>query len=372
MKQLYSFRKATMVLLVLVSNWAYAQSVCGPIVQNFDNTGNSMAGFTSSTENSTAPGFVYGQTGTNGYLEKCAIASPGTVYEIISATYQPFGTPTFVGYGFELSGAVSVSSITVDFQYIDNSNQVISVRDTIIANPAYTGTGANATFAVCDSFLLSRAVGFSPGEPYRIVIELTAASASNNNQCIVFDNFRASGTVAESPLPVAFTGFVAKKSGAYVDLVWNVAGEIDVLKYEVERSSNGRDFIRLGEVPANNASAYSFTDRQPLSSISFYRVKEIDIDGKFKYTTIFRINLNLTAILNAYPLPAKDQVTIEHAVTNKGILSISTADGRMVRQIDVKPQVGQTSINISNLKSGLYVIIFNNKGQTESIKLIKE
>jgi Secretion system C-terminal sorting domain len=373
MKHLYAFRKIAVSLTIGLMSYSAIAQVCGPVVQNFDNTGGTMAGFSSSTFLSTASGFTYGQTGQNGYLQRCSVPSPRTVFEIATPTFQPTGTPTFIGYGFELSGAVAVSDIAVYFQYVDNSNNVNSVLDTIFVNPTYSGSGGNATLTICDSFLLSRATGFTPGERYRIVIELTTATASNNNQCIVFDNFRTTGSASAAALPVSFTGFAARKVGSAVELIWNVAGERDVQQYEIERSGTGADFTKLGEVVATNSSAYSFMDNQPLAGISFYRIKETDVDGKFKYSMLVRLNLTRDNSMRVYPSPAKDEVTIEHPTTSKGTITIGTSDGRLVRQLNVGPDAIQTTINISNLKAGLYIVRFTNEsGQTQTVKLVKE
>jgi hypothetical protein len=189
----------------------------------------------------------------------------------------------------------------------------------------------------------------------------------------VFDNFRTTGGPSAAPLPVSFIGFGAKKSGSGIELIWNVAGESGVQAYVVERSTDGRSFIKLGEVAATNSTAYSFVDNQPQNGMAYYRIKELDMDGKFRYSTIVRLNLERNISLKAYPSPARGLVTIEHPVTNKGILSITTTDGRVVKQIDVKPELNQTVINVSNLKAGLYIIRFiNGTGPAENVKLIKE
>jgi hypothetical protein len=373
MEPFYSLRKITVLFATsMITYSAIAQSVCGPIVQNFDNTGGSMAGFTSSTFLSPAPGFVYGQTGQDGYLQRCDINSAGTVFTITSPTYQSTPLQTYVGYGFELSGQVAVSTVDVYVQFIDNDNTVTTVFDSQII-PVYTGAGGNTVAAICDSFLLARATGFTAGESYRFVFQITSATSSNNNQCIVFDDFRTTGGPAAAPLPVSFIGFGAKKLDAGIQLIWNVAGERDVVSYQVEKSIDGRDFIKLGDVAANNSTTYSFVDRQPAKGLAFYRIKETEADGKFKYSTIVRLDLDISFGLRAFPSPARDLVTIEHGVTSNGRLSITATDGRVIRQIDIKPDLSQTVINISNLKAGLYIVRFvNGKGQTETTKLIKE
>lgn len=377
MEQLYFSLKKCALLFVfgLIGYASFGQpSPCGPIVQNFNNTGGTMAGFTSSTLLSSAPGFTYGITGQNGYLQRCDIPAANTSYFIVSPTYQSLAAATTIGWGFTLSGDVEASQVDVYVQYIDNDGNINTVLVYQNSSTPYTGSGANRQLTICETTDISTITGFTAGERFRIVVQVTAETASNNNQCIIFDDFRVTGTAAQAPLPVSFVGFGARKTESGIQLIWNVAGERDVASYQVERSTNGRDFIRLGEVAANNSTAYSFIDRQPANGLAFYRIKEIDADGKFKYSTIVRLNLDISNLgLRAYPSPARDLVTIEHGVTTKGRLSITAADGRVIRQIDIKPDLSQTVINVSNLKAGLYIIRFaNGNGQTETTKLIKE
>jgi hypothetical protein len=376
MEQLYSFAKKCSFLFIagFISHSALAQvSPCGPIVQDFNNTGGSMAGFTSSTLLSPAPGFTYGQTGQNGYLQRCAISSAGTTYFIVSPTYQSLASQTTIGWGFTLSGDVQASQVDVYIQYVDNNNNINPVLVYTNTSTPYTGSGANQQLVICEQTNISTITGFTAGERFRIVVQVTAETSSNNNQCMVFDDFRVTGTAAQAALPVTFIGFGARKTDAGVELIWNVAGERDVQYYEVEKSTTGAAFAKLGTIAAINSTVYSFIDNQPINGAVFYRVKEVDIDGKFKYSTIVKLNLSRSITLRAYPSPAKDQVTIEHSVTAKGKLSIATTDGRIVKQFDTRPELNQTIINISDLKAGLYIVRFvNDSGGAETTKLIKQ
>lgn len=348
-------------------------SPCGPVIENFNNSAAGMNGFTSSTLLSSAPGFTYGQTVSNGYLQRCNIPSQGTTYLIVSPTYQSLASQTSIGWGFTLTGDVQASQVNVFVQYIDNNGNINSVQIYANTSPLYTGSGANQQLVLCETTAINTIAGFTAGEAFRIVVQLVAESASDNNQCIIFDDFRVIGTIAQSPLPVTFVGFGARKTEAGIELIWNVAEERDVQSYSVERSATGRDFTKLGEVAATNSTAYSFIDNQPVNGAAYYRIKEVDIDGKFKYSTIVKLNLNRSISLRAYPSPSNGLVTIEHSMTAKGTLSITTTDGLLVKQIDVKPGLNQTIINVSNLKAGLYIVRFvNGSGQAETTKLVKE
>lgn len=379
MKHLYSFFIKKTQLLVfsgLLTGIVSAQtptSPCGPVVENFDNTGGTMAGFTSSTVNSNAAGFTYNAGGGDGYLQRCNVPTGGVVYELTTPTYRTLASQTSVGYGFELSGAVKVSRVVVFLQYIDVTGAITTVE---VANfaPSYNNAGPNGIAAECRALTINTYAGFDPGEAYRFIFQFTASSASNASQCITFDDFKTTGTPAQAPLPVTFTNVAAKKSGTGVQVLWNVAGEKDVLRYEIERSSNGRDFTKIGEVASGSTSGYMFVDNQPVNGVGFYRVRNVDLDGKFTYTSIVRVNLNKVIALKAFPQPAQNTLTVEHgSVNGKGVLTLSTADGRVVFQSDIKPDVNQSVINLSSYRAGMYIVRFDSgSGSIESIKIVKQ
>ncbi len=351
-----------------------AQSICGPIMEDFNNTGGSTAGFYSSTVGpSPTVGFTYGTDGVNGYLQRCAIPSGGTTYEIITPTYQTLASQTAVGYGFELNGDVIISLANVYLDYTDNTGTVNTVFITQFV-PSYTGGASGTVAEECRLLDMSSYAGFTPGDRYRFVFQFIVSSSSSASECVIFDNFRTTGVEALIPLPVTFTGFTARKAGNAVQLNWTVAQEKDVAHYEVERSSNGKDFVKIGEVPATESSSYSFTDHQPGSAVSFYRVRNMDLDGRFKYTTIARVNLEKNVSLRAYPQPAINEVTLEHAqLETPGTLTLTSSTGQAIRSIPVVPGSGQTRVNIGDLKAGWYLVRFNDgNGRSESIKLLKQ
>ncbi len=370
---LYPYFKKKAVILTICFGLLFSSvslgQVCGPIVEDFSNTGGSTAGFSSSTQGSPSPGFVLGSNGQNTYLERCNIPAAGTTYQIITPTYKTLASQTTIGFGFELSGQVEASQVYFFVDYINSNTGTVSSQYVAAVNPVYS---SNST-SICLNFSTSALPGFTPGGSYRINIFVVAASSSNNNQCIVFDNFRTTGAASQIILPVTFTNIIARKSGNSVELIWNVAGEKEVSRYEVERSNNGRDFTKIGEVSATEKAVYTYSDNQPGNGVIFYRVRNVDQDGKFAYTKIARVNLNKAVLLNAFPQPAKNDITIEHGTAVNGKITIASGNGQVMKTIAVTPGVNQTNINIANLNAGIYIIRFDNGyGSIETLKIVKQ
>lgn len=190
---------------------------------------------------------------------------------------------------------------------------------------------------------------------------------------ILFDNFALSS--ANIPLPVTFLGFVARKNdNGTIKLLWDVGEEINVNSYSVERSLNGRDFTSIGSVMAAAKKTYSFEDNQAIPGIKYYRVKNIDIDGQSKYTPIIKVSgKERSGQIQLYPMPARDQVYVQHEkAPAKASIIIYGLDGRTIKQVQAIPNTFQTSLDIGNLKSGMYLIKYDDgKGDIQSAKLVK-
>ena len=194
-------------------------------------------------------------------------------------------------------------------------------------------------------------------------------------QKFFFDNFGTNLAPAAIALPVNFHAFEARKLNAGTQLTWKVGQEQNLSHYEIEKSNTGRGYTSIGTVQATGASIYNFTDQQASGSQVFYRIKSVDQDGKFKYSPIVTLRNGKAAIaLKVFPLPARNNVTVEHeSIQTNGLITISTADGRIVKSIQPARGTMQTEVMLADIKAGMYLLRFDNgNGQVETIKLIKQ
>jgi hypothetical protein len=193
-------------------------------------------------------------------------------------------------------------------------------------------------------------------------------------QDMLFDNFAINS--ANSPLPVTFLGFVARKNdNGTTHLLWDVGEEVNVNNYSVERSLDGAHFSSIGTVPATGKSTYSLEDNQTAAAETrYYRVRNIDIDGQSKYTGIIKvIGQKGSGQIQLYPVPATDELYVQHNKTPaSATISIYSLEGRLLKQVQAVPNSFQTYINISNLKQGVYLVKYEDgQGDIQSAKLVK-
>lgn len=165
-------------------------------------------------------------------------------------------------------------------------------------------------------------------------------------------------------LPVNFLNVSAKKNASGVLVSWIVANETDVLRYEVEKSFDCRNFTSLTQVdykqPTATTNAYAYQDNNANGNIC-YRIKQIDIDGHYHYSSIVRINENAMSKTLIAPNPAYDHVTIsKSSSTNESVkIQLLNANGRLVHETKSILTPGNNSIEIKGLQRfgrGQYVL----------------
>jgi len=120
---------------------------------------------------------------------------------------------------------------------------------------------------------------------YTFTVTATAASFAENRLRVVF---KTSGV-----LPVSITNLKAYKQANQVAVEWQVSNQVNVLEYQVEKSSDGNNFIAAGIVAASNINSveagYKWLDVHPAPAANYYRIKMVDVNGRFTYTPIVNV-----------------------------------------------------------------------------------
>ena len=293
--------------------------------------------------------------------------STGKYKVLYSPQFKPSALGNnYISYTFELSGTADVTNVWIYLQ--DPNGQLYPV-----CTRSFTPSGGANETQICGQ-LNSIPAGINAEGTFRFVFAFEISGQPSHT--MIFDEF-GSNIFSESDivLPVNFMGITARKATRGTEVTWKVADELNVSRYEVQKGSNAGDLKTIGIVFAGEKSAYTFVDEQPSNGVSFYRIRSIDIDGKFKFSTVISFaNGKSAAILRAYPMPARDQVTLQHgAIEGKAQITISSEDGRIVkRQV---PATGSmlTPIDLSSLKAGLYLLRLEySNGEVETLKVVKQ
>jgi hypothetical protein len=165
-------------------------------------------------------------------------------------------------------------------------------------------------------------------------------------------------------LPVTLTGLRAKynENNNQVAVTWTTATESNSKEFVVERSSNGVDFTPIGTVAAagnsNRLINYSFTDVRPLSGNNFYRLHQVDLDGRAQNSPVVKVVISQGLYVSFGPNPARQFVTI-NIENNRGPVAVQLTDlnGRVIQQRNLPATAAQTiQLPVSQLPKGIYLL----------------
>lgn len=160
-----------------------------------------------------------------------------------------------------------------------------------------------------------------------------------------------------APLPLNFISFsVQKCTGNTVCLNWQTANEQNVSHFEIQRSVDGRTYTAVVTKAANNQATNFYSTTDDIASLQnsgqiYYRIKQIDADGRFSYTNVQLVKLTDKLTISIYPNPASDVINIVGWNTIKQ-MQLYNVSGRKVAGW----QTAQPTININNLNSGTYIL----------------
>lgn len=175
-------------------------------------------------------------------------------------------------------------------------------------------------------------------------------------------------------LPVKLISFIAKAVNQTAVLNWQSTSEVNLSNFLVQRSVDGQSFSDLGNVAANNVAGvfnYSFTDKSPNFGANYYRLVSVDLDGSQCFSNIQAVSFGSLAIsVNTYPNPTTNQINMAGLRYGDSI-KLFDFTGKLVK-MDSYIDSGIKTLNISELNSGIYVLIVENEGKINySNRIIK-
>ena len=230
-------------------------------------------------------------------------------------------------------------------------------------------TGVNGTWA-----------NYSTSTPNTTANTLTMTGLNSFSEFTLTDNV--------DPLPVEWLSFTGKKVFDNLELSWTTATEINNSHFEIERSTDGRNFENVGEVKgAGNSHSplnYNYTDVSPFgsNSILYYRLKQVDFNGEFDYSKTIAVSNNKQGngvtieAINPNPFTEKLNLTLNNVSEGNVIIEVYDLTGRKhYTQTTLSGgQQGTLNIDLSslaNLAKGVYIVNIRNGNDTIQQKLVK-
>ncbi len=251
-------------------------------------------------------------------------APPGTVFTSVS--FASYGTPNG-----------SCGSFTIGACHAANSQSIVEAA--VIGNNSVNIAATNGVFGdPCG------------GTVKRLYVEAVYAAAL--------------------PLKlVSFTGSVVNKAN---HLAWETTEEINTKSFDLERSVDGNDFEMIETIIAANSPGtqkYIYVDEDLASGTYFYRLKMNDLDGKFVFSPVVKIQNLRSPGIETYPNPVTDLLNISN-ITEPGWVDLISAQGNLLLQ--TKTTAGALTIDISKYPKGIYFIRFRGNSSSYFTRILKQ
>ena len=186
-------------------------------------------------------------------------------------------------------------------------------------------------------------------------------SSIGNNDCFVV-KYKNDGSIWESSLlPIKLLSFTGINNEYNNFLNWQTSTEINSNYFDIERSVNGIVFEKIGRTTASGNSSiiksYSFTDNQiKNTAVLYYRLKQVDLDGRFDYSKTILINAKNNNGISTFPNPTITTLNVTYNTQKASSYVVSDNTGKVFKRGATTSQ-----INISTLSKGSYQITFYDK-----------
>lgn len=197
----------------------------------------------------------------------------------------------------------------------------------------------------------------------------TQVAAIFSSTCINCPSGTTSGTGAttcDAIIPIEMMDFIAKVDKNIVRLKWITAQEVNTSFYVLQKSTDLNEWITIARTNGHGTyyktSVYDAVDPFPVKGVTYYRIKEVDFDGKLHHSNILAVEMNENTHLKVYPNPVGSEINIAHGEEIIKSVAVYNIVGQLVMNVSFeKTNIGK--IDMSALQQGQYNLhIYTDRG----------
>jgi hypothetical protein len=306
---------------------------------------------------------------------------------MMGQTFKPTCTGSLSAFSFVGRAGANNQTATVN---IRSSNGGTACNGTILATKAITMVG-QASPGLINSVTFTTPIPVTANTVYFIEIVSAGAyaidiSSGSDRYTGGRNYYTKTGTTCGlstinidmvftatigAPLPIELTSFEGKNNDNQNFLTWTTASETQNKGFDIERSTDGSRFEKIGFVAGNGTTSqtqrYAFNDDKSPNGIAYYRLKQLDFDGRFEYSKIVAIAQKGGNAVSVFPNPSN------------GVFTLSGLENIEDEQISIVNSIGQSiaitiqndgQMDLSAYPSGVYYLRIASSGQV--VKLIHQ
>lgn len=277
------------------------------------------------------------------------LVSVGTDFEIVNngnlVTLDAFNSLQTIGGEFAITGNPDLTSV-LEFGAITSIGGGLTISNNNLLSDC-------AAQGICD---------FLDGPGLAII-------GSNDPGCNSVAEVEAECLL----LPVKLTTLRARARYDGVLVEWQTASEQNNSHFQVEHSADGKSFVTVGELPGNGTTAvarqYQFLHERPVEGLNYYRLKQVDFDGKFEYSPIVSAMLRSESEIALAPNPTDGPLFVRGSIEEDCFIRITDGMGRVVWS---QPLPETRMIDLANQPDGVYVVEITAGKVRTTRRIVKE
>ncbi len=277
-----------------------------------------------------------------------------------------------------VAGSVVQSTISVSEPLIyanGTSTSVVTIQLKDASGNNLTSSGGNVVIYT-DAGTVGAVTDNNDGTYTAVLTSSTSPGTATISFSINGNNSsNTSSVMFAATLPVKWGNVFAYRQNSNVKIDWTTLQEVNVSHFDVERSLNGNDWlVIIPGVPAANrmvSQKYLQTDPQYHTQRIFYRIRQVDQDGRFTYSPVVMVGPEQGKNnIVAYPVPAQSGFFLANVNPNEvRQVALYNSNGVMVKRW----QTAQTSYSIETLPPGVYVVkVTTLDNNTQHLRISKQ
>jgi len=377
----------------------------------------------------TSAQLLYSNTTFSGFVENPGFVGAEPTIILDDVQLDPAGLPEYDSIDvsmlkFGIARFVGAPAVTIKIYYTTASDTSTSFKTSPATPPVYIGSAdlpaavsqSVVTISIGDGINTLFAIPKKVGIPYvnnqAFFVGLSfsdadanngwataSPSATNDNRYWTYNEARStspidSGWFANSPaatfdlevygstrlLPVHFLNFSGRIENNMALLNWSTANEINNKGFNVQRSNDGSNFETIAFIESKNSNGgqndYSYADARFKQGSNYYRLQQVDKDGKTSYSGIIDIKSVSQLIWKIFPNPVINKGWLQLQLPKRLNVAIQvlTQSGQIVQAVN-KGILNEGSysipLNVSNLPAGIYLVKLFAGDETYTQKIIK-
>jgi len=230
------------------------------------------------------------------------------------------------------------------------------------------GVVSSSTYTMTSPKTNAAFTGTATGNPvyFRVIVgpHSTLSTGTTYSSTAVCGAYAASGPIAASvvcPLPVKLISFEGSRAGTTNLLTWATSSEENNNYFQIERSSDGKNFSSIGQVSGEGTTSmqhsYKYTDNSPVNGTNYYRLKQVDFNGasEYSHTIVLQNTSSDAANIAVYPNPNNGSFSVD--LMNPGLsytLEVTDIQGRQV--YSNSGASAPETVKVTGLTQDLYIV----------------